>query len=342
MIELQNRKGLAKYLQVRDIIHGRIISGEYAPGSLIPSESELMNLFGVAKMTIRQALAELEHDGLLRREQGRGTFVKVPEHGSGRIVVIMPHKKSAMIPGSGSLYKLLIGIMEEAHELDLEMSSFPLGLYQQEQQQLNDRNFIFPWPPDENFPVLKELAAQGKTVVLINRICNDNPNITYFSTDHYQAAKSATVKMIARGHKKIGLVILPVQDIRLREEGYRDAMNGAGLEVKAEHVCYWDRDQDNSQFNALLGSGVTAILVTQGLLLPYLMRCLDDRRINVSHDLDIITFNRIPDDTSYKPYVHEIVEPFRELAVLAVRKCFEPAGDLQSCFLKANILMKNT
>jgi|GEM_PF-3253856 DNA-binding LacI/PurR family transcriptional regulator len=342
MIELQNRKGLAKYLQVRDIIHAKIQSHEYAPGSPIPSESELVNMFGVARMTVRQALAELEREGMLRREQGRGTFVESPRCDSSRIVVLMPGRQTRMITDS-SLYKLMVGAMEEAHELNLELSCFPLALYRQETQQNSDCNYIFPWPSDENTDFLYELAGQGKNVVVINRIFRDKPNVTYFSTDHYLSGKMATAKMLARGHRKIGLVTMPAQDVRFRADGYRDAMAEAGLEVKPEYICLWNRDLDNSQFTPLLNSGATAIFVTQGFLLPYLMRCLDDQRLNVPQDFDIIAFNRIQDGASYKPYVHEVIEPFREMASFAVRRCFENSADSEigSCLFKTNIVMKN-
>ncbi len=54
---------------VRDLIHGA------EPGSPAPSERELVQHFGVARMTVRQALDALVAEGLLERVPGRGTFV---------------------------------------------------------------------------------------------------------------------------------------------------------------------------------------------------------------------------------------------------------------------------
>ena len=48
------------------------------PGSLAPSERELVARFGVARMTVRQALDALVAEGLLERVPGRGTFVAEP------------------------------------------------------------------------------------------------------------------------------------------------------------------------------------------------------------------------------------------------------------------------
>lgn len=62
-----------KHVQVREYVRG-LIDGA-APGSAAPSERELVQRFGVARMTVRQALDALVAEGLLERVPGRGTFV---------------------------------------------------------------------------------------------------------------------------------------------------------------------------------------------------------------------------------------------------------------------------
>ncbi|EJW10129.1 Histidine utilization repressor [Rhodovulum sp. PH10] len=54
----------------------RITSGVYAPGSRLPSLSELMEEFSVSAITVRRALTELTYEGLIRGHQGLGVFVK--------------------------------------------------------------------------------------------------------------------------------------------------------------------------------------------------------------------------------------------------------------------------
>ena len=57
------------------LIRKRIHDGEYVPGERLPSIEGLAQTFHVAVITIRQALALLEDEGLIERQQGRGTFV---------------------------------------------------------------------------------------------------------------------------------------------------------------------------------------------------------------------------------------------------------------------------
>src|SRR5680860_1290577 len=64
---------LLKHVQVREYVRGLIDGAE--PGSPAPSERELVQHFGVARMTVRQALDALVTEGLLERIPGRGTFV---------------------------------------------------------------------------------------------------------------------------------------------------------------------------------------------------------------------------------------------------------------------------
>ncbi|MEV0082303.1 GntR family transcriptional regulator [Saccharopolyspora sp. NPDC050642] len=61
--------------QVADDLVADIESGELAPGSKLPTELELAELYGVARVTVRRAVAELKERGVLAVVHGRGTFV---------------------------------------------------------------------------------------------------------------------------------------------------------------------------------------------------------------------------------------------------------------------------
>jgi GntR family transcriptional regulator len=74
-----NAGPLPRYYQLKEIIRERIRGGEWVPGSLIPSERELCEQYGISRMTARQSITELVNEGLLYREQGRGTYVGHPK-----------------------------------------------------------------------------------------------------------------------------------------------------------------------------------------------------------------------------------------------------------------------
>lgn len=72
-----------KHVQVREYVRS-LVTGS-APGSPAPSERELVHRFGVARMTVRQAMDALVVEGLLERIPGRGTFVARPRRTASRI-----------------------------------------------------------------------------------------------------------------------------------------------------------------------------------------------------------------------------------------------------------------
>ena len=72
-----------KHVQVREYV--RALVCDALPGTAAPSERELVQRFGIARMTVRQALDALVAEGMLERIPGRGTFVAHPRRGIGRL-----------------------------------------------------------------------------------------------------------------------------------------------------------------------------------------------------------------------------------------------------------------
>lgn len=68
-------RGIPRYRLVQDGLTNRIEKGEYAPGDKIPTEKELARVYGVSVGTVKTALLQLVHQGLLHRIQGKGSFV---------------------------------------------------------------------------------------------------------------------------------------------------------------------------------------------------------------------------------------------------------------------------
>src|SRR3954465_5755849 len=66
------------YRQIAGHLREAIRRGELAPGDKLPSETELIEHYHVARMTVRQAVAELRGEGLVVPEHGRGVFVRSP------------------------------------------------------------------------------------------------------------------------------------------------------------------------------------------------------------------------------------------------------------------------
>jgi|SRR5690625_386789 len=73
-----NKGNTPLYKQIINYIREKIDQSEWEAGEKIPTESELVEQFNVSRITVVKALERLVDEGYLRREQGKGTFVKNP------------------------------------------------------------------------------------------------------------------------------------------------------------------------------------------------------------------------------------------------------------------------
>lgn len=69
--------GTTLYEQVMDRIREMIVQGVYQKGDMLPSEKELMQLTGVSRITVREALRVLAEVGIIETRQGKGSFVRM-------------------------------------------------------------------------------------------------------------------------------------------------------------------------------------------------------------------------------------------------------------------------
>ena len=90
------------YHSLGHIIRSKIQSGEWTVEQRIPSEREMMKIFNVSRSTVRQGIENLVKEGVLRRKQGKGTYVAPPkiEQGMLRLMEFSDIiKRNGLIPG---------------------------------------------------------------------------------------------------------------------------------------------------------------------------------------------------------------------------------------------------
>ncbi len=73
------------YIQLIDILREKVQSGAWTPGNQIPGEQDLCEMYGVSRTVVRQALRELELDGVITRRKGKGTFISSPKINEGLV-----------------------------------------------------------------------------------------------------------------------------------------------------------------------------------------------------------------------------------------------------------------
>jgi GntR family transcriptional regulator len=75
---IDRRSPLPFYFQLKQILLAELADRELAAGDRLPSDHELCEAYGVSRTVVRQALSELETEGVIERVKGRGTFVAPP------------------------------------------------------------------------------------------------------------------------------------------------------------------------------------------------------------------------------------------------------------------------
>ena len=119
---MEGRK--TKYAVIQDDIINKIQSGEYSAGSELPSESDLIEQYGVSRVTVRRAVDELYHKGYIEKMQGKRTCVR----GNARFQELTSISsyteeilKHGMTPGRSIINtELRVSTADEAEKLELQ------------------------------------------------------------------------------------------------------------------------------------------------------------------------------------------------------------------------------
>ena len=83
MSETGSQRAQPIYQDVADTLIAEVGEGRFAVGSMLPTELELCDRFGVSRYTVREALRQLEEMGLVERRQGSGTVVRAADRVTG-------------------------------------------------------------------------------------------------------------------------------------------------------------------------------------------------------------------------------------------------------------------
>lgn len=230
-----------KTARLRTLLRNRLMSGEYQPGDRLPSEPDLILAYGVSRATVREAIASLEHEGLLNRIQGKGTYVadKRPAHLT--IAVVMPYlffsDSANLSAGAEVIPRLVQSIEAEARHM---RASILLYLDNQsprlERDNIEDLlsrkvdgvilNYI---GGEENRDCLERIQAEGMPLVLIDRYVEGFSG-DYVITDNAQGALEATQMLQAKGFARVLYLTPAINNTSLRDrlQGYEQGMKQSG------------------------------------------------------------------------------------------------------------------
>jgi GntR family transcriptional regulator len=100
------KSSIPLYVALADLLRQRIQRGQWKPGEQLPTLAALVGEFGVARVTVRQAMDVLSDEGWISRQQGRGTFVTAPP-GDGRWLKVETNLEALSAIYAGTKPRLL-------------------------------------------------------------------------------------------------------------------------------------------------------------------------------------------------------------------------------------------
>ena len=244
---------IPRYYQLYTSLRSRIRDGEFQAGDALPSERQLVEDYGVSRITVVKALDILDQEGLVDRQHGRGNFVTNP-----LITMDEPErlKVAVFFPYVIEPYQLFDGILKGigGQEVQLQIVGFYEASkepwYVQDATDQGVQGIIFyPVRGFLNEEMYRELLEKQFPFVMVDRH-HPQLNSDHVIFDDYDAGYKLTEFLISRGHKKIAILTsheVSVTSVRERLRGYRKALEDSSL-VYDEDFVWLDiyKDLDHS------------------------------------------------------------------------------------------------
>lgn len=239
---------IPQYFQLQTWLIEQIEQGIFKPDDKIPTEEELVNITGLARATIRQAIQNLVNMGYLSRRRRLGTFVihhAVEDHKTPIIGILVPDIRAGYAP------ELARGAEDEAakskHSIILCNTDDLYIKANFHADRLIEQNvsgviFVPTAAPDEkNRQIVEKFQNHGIPVVLADRNV-DHLDCDLVTTNNFDGAYQATQYLIENGHTKIAVVLSTLFSTeRQRLEGYRKALSDHGISENPD-VVFATRD----------------------------------------------------------------------------------------------------
>ena len=296
-----------KWEGLRDFLLNQIKEGIYMPGKAIPSENYLAKATGFARNTIRQAINELEKDGMLLRIRGKGTFVAGGKDMNAHAV--NPNELAlygVVVPQIGyNTYGILAkGFDEYANKFHHQMVVCDTGndihkqgdvIFQLLEQGIGGIALVSatsaPTPPHQ----IRYLQTHNIPVVLCHRNI-EGVSAPLVGWDSRKVGRMAAQKILEMGHRNIAYIGMLKYIINEQQlDGVMDVYNQAGLHILPENIVF-GQDQGSLE---VIGTNEQQILnIINKKNRPTAIFCSDLYEAEKIYFLAVNHGVRIPEDMS--------------------------------------------
>ncbi|MCK9555807.1 substrate-binding domain-containing protein [bacterium] len=327
---------------------------DYPPNSRIMSEPELSQQLGVSRVTVAKALSELVAEGIVYREQGRGTFTASPSsipktNQIGCLVSSYPYP----IMGNPFYSKIYNAIEEEAREVGLDVIL----------QSVHERSgvdFIMPSLIDRkqidgillvgeiSKDIVRKIDNLKLKCVIIDNYYDDIA-LKYVKTENIEGAKSAVDYLLKLGHRKIAFIGGPLErnSFSDRYVGYKNALKQAGVKRQKDFEIIGDVNcgYNEALIVTKLKEKPTAIFAANDAIALNVIKALKDENFAVPHDISVIGFDDIEPSSETDPALTTLAvdkEKMGKISVDILKNLINDDRDIESCELGVRLIERKS
>ena len=279
----------SKFEHLKALLTEQIRSGEFPPGSQLPSYRKLIRSCGVSQSTVNKVFTDLARSGLIYVESGRGYYVRNLEAGERKSNLVL-----VILASFNNSYFLLLqkGIITALQEDGYRSVVMTLNEVRDHVPEATEGiiGIIITSPQDED--VLLSISDNGRIpLVMIDFERETLKQFSSITNDEYQSGVLAAQHLLAYGHKRILHLAGPfgVSCAAIpRARGFADTIRHAGLEPIIEYAG-WDFKSGYYAFKKLYQRyRPTGIFAVTDLTALGAIRAAYEMGLKVPEDLSIV------------------------------------------------------
>jgi DNA-binding LacI/PurR family transcriptional regulator len=307
-----------------------ILSGRYPADRPLPTEFELGERFGLSRMTIRNVLAQLEHQGLIYRRQGSGTFAHpIDQIPTRPIALLLRETQKVSSPYMTGLINGANAYLNSIGSHISLISTRPAEWTQPFIQSISGVMIIPTMVEREDITALKKTKLAYMTVME-----SDLPGPA-IKMGVRKAASQLVEGLLGLGHRRFALISGHTRHAdRQKHAGIEAALAEVGISFK--DVPDFETNYDNEQaLNAAvkivtLIPRPTAVIAFDDTLAVRMISVAIRNGLSVPEDLSVVGFNDAPFSSLVEPSISTVRFPILEAGQRAAealtRSCLEGAS----------------
>jgi DNA-binding LacI/PurR family transcriptional regulator len=325
-----------RYIQAKTILAEAIRNGALRPGVKLPNTSEIGAAINVSLITAHKAIQCLVQEGWLRRERGRGTFVRGDFKAS---VAAKPQFRVAIILHPSveldDFYHgtVLAGIHEAADQTQ------PVGeLVIQKRTGMDelstiDADALLCFHPYQDAFAALEREGERRIIVVLGSSMS-NSRLVCIDSQNYEGMRDAVQHLVDLGHRRIAIVNGPLSATNClhRFEGYMAGLQANGLTVRPEFVFNADLARSAGAVLERLQQAMkepqppTAVIACGYYLALDVMALFRDIGLGIPSDVSLVGFDDPKSASLLDPPLTTVRQPLKEMG----RRAYECIAQLIS------------